>query len=214
MPVGEHSIEITYRPIRTTSEYVAYQVEILGFLEAERIDVDRLVQWTCEHIVDGDPLPPNEKNILDLLSVDGLLQLSALIATGGALPSETIRGYRRLLTVAHKAQDYDPNFDPACECPACTGIVDEHPDCLYAFERPQLSDSLAAIDWKLVQECWSLPFYVYQARLEEVRAQSRGEAVLYQESAKEREEEKEAAKIRKKHFGTSDWSQIGPMGVN
>ena len=199
---GDHTVDVTLRPIRNTSEYISYQVEILGFLEAEVVDVDALVEWTCDRIVASDP-PLSSADIVSVVGVDGLIHLSTIIATGAALPPGALLGYRKLLEVAHKAQDYDSNFDPSCECPACTGHVAEHADCLYKFDRPQLSDSLAAIDWDLAIQCWDLPFFVYQSRLEETRAASRGEAVHYQSRERERRERErvndEKASIQKTH---------------
>lgn len=200
----EH-IEFLVHPVRLVRERVFYQVEIAGALE-QRGDLLRLMDYVfdraqaVQHDVTAD-------NAIAVIGVHGVVALSAEIASGGAAPPDAVgawstkkaegTGMRRMLEILYRADEFDEDADPVCECRACKGTADEDPLCRFAFERPALADVMAGWNWDLITECWDLPWYVYQARADQSRAAARGEAVPYQQARRDREAQKRVDEMKK-----------------
>lgn len=194
-------------------ERVRYFIEVAGPVEAGTLPIGALVDWVLEHVdTEQMDVTLTRDTLLDAVGDTGLMALAAEIASGGRAPDGAVDGMRKLTDIFNRATEYDPTADPVCECSTCMKTAPkghEDPRCLLNFERPSLSDVMASWDWDVIAECWDLPWYVYQAQVDQRRSQNKGSAALHQEADRRRKEDDEAAKIREKHFGTSDWRKIG-----
>jgi|AKVG01.1.fsa_nt_gi hypothetical protein len=202
---GAADLEIKFQVRRLTlvRERVHYYVEVFGPVEAGDRGLEHLVEYAKDRVTLAPAFADTDiDTAFEHIGFEGVMALCAEIGAGGAAPLEAVEGMRAVLNIIHRADEYDPYFDTACDCPACTRPdIDDHPRCRFAFERPVLADIMAQWNWDLITECWDLPWYVYQARADAASIKAKGDAVPYQQRAKAEQDYQEYDDIYSRVMG-------------
>lgn len=155
-------------------------------------------------------LQPYVEQPLEALSASELSALGDRIVWASSLPPELLRGVGAFWDIATKADRYDRDqpVDPACECRACLGRVDEDPACRYA-DIPATAKTLTGVQTILdYPELWDRPYWLLQLKRRLEGARAMGRAAPWQEQERKRKEGEQARAILDR-LGIGSWAELG-----